>query len=147
MAIQTFKKFIELVKVTSKNNAVNLQRQVSVDYVQIIARDTPVDTGRATANWIAGINIEPRGGLSIFDKSATAKPTADRASEDLKLLKFGDKVIIRNAVEDESEEPQGYIIKLEGGSSPQNRTGMFRKNVARYKSVIKNSKRKLGLKK
>lgn len=145
MALNSLKDFLKIVQDNINKNTVGLQKQVSVDFVQVIARDTPVDSGRATANWRAGINIEPRGGLSIFDKTATAKPTADRARRDLKKLKSGDQVIIRNAVEDESEQPHGYIIKLEQGSSPQARAGMFRKNVVRYKSIVKKSKRKIGL--
>ncbi len=146
MALSNLDEFIKIVKDNAIKNATGLQTQVSVDFVQVIARDTPVDTGRATANWRAGINVEPRGGLSIFDKTATAKPTADRARKALRSLKIGDQVIIRNAVEDESEEPEGYIIKLERGFSRQAPTGMFKKNVIRYKAIIKKSKRKLGLK-
>ena len=145
MALNSISDFLNIVKDNVSINSVGLQKQLAVDYVQVIARDTPVDTGRATANWLAGINRAPRGGLSIFDKSATANPTANRARKDLSRLKFGDEVIIRNAVEDESDDPQGYILKLEMGSSPQARTGMFRKNVTRYKQMVRLSKKKIGL--
>jgi len=145
MALQNLNQFVELIRDNAVKNTIELQRQVSVDYVQIIARDTPVDTGRATANWIAGINKAPRGGKQIFDKTSTAKPTANKAREVLKRLRFGDEVIIRNAVDDGSTDSDGYIIKLEDGASPQNRTGMFRKNVARYKAVVNKSKKKIGL--
>jgi hypothetical protein len=145
MALNGLAEFLNIVKDNVSTNSVELQKQLSVDYVQVIARDTPVDTGRATANWLAGINRDPRGGLSIFDKSSTARPTADRARKDLNILKFGDEVIIRNAVEDESDDPQGYILKLEMGSSPQARTGMFRKHVIRSKQMVRLSKKKIGL--
>ena len=145
MALNSLSEFLNIVKDNASLNSVGLQRQLSVDLIQAIARDTPVDTGRATANWLAGINRPPRGGMTIFDKSATAKPTADRADKALNNLKLGDEVIVRNAVEDESDDPQGYILKLEMGSSAQARTGMFRKNVFRYKQISRISKKKIGL--
>lgn len=138
-----FDKALKLINDTAENNAVGLQKEFSVDMVTAFARPTPVLTGRATANWKAAVNKEPTPNKNQFDKTASARPTTNRARKALSSLGKNDKVIIKNAVSSETEE--GYIIKLEMGHSRQAPTGMFRKNVARSKQILKKSKKKIGL--
>ncbi len=138
--------FTKLIDEHTKKNTVALQKEFSVIIGQKIARKTPVDTGRATANWKAGVNREPQGRSDEFDRSSTAKKTADIMRKDLKSLKFKDTVIIRNAVNDGEEDSEDYILKLEDGASQQAPNGMFMINVVKYKQIAKEAKRKLGLK-
>jgi len=123
--------------------AEELLRVFAANMVRLFARATPVDTGRATANWLVGLNKEPRSDSNIFDKTASANKTFKAAQDVLKNLDLNDQVIIKNSVSSDGESD--YIIKLELGHSPKAPTGMFRKNVVKAKQVLKKSKKKIGL--
>ncbi len=138
-----FDKVNDLIKDIIEDNTVALHKSFTLDMGAPIARDTPVDTGRATAGWRVGINREPTPNNNLFDKTPAATPTINRMRADLSGLKFGDTVIMKNAVS--SPDDADYIIKLENGSSQQAPTGMFKKNVVRYKQIAKKTKKRLGL--
>jgi len=127
----------------AEDNAVAFQKEFTVKMTRVIARDTPVDTGRATANWKGAVNKEPIPNNNDFDRSPSANKTIETLKKDISGLKYKDTVIIKNSVASEGEA--GYIIKLEKGHSKQAPTGMFRKNVARYKQIGQRTKRELGL--
>jgi len=143
MALNSFREFNQLVDKIAHSNTVGLQKEFSVDMLTSFARPTPVDTGRATANWKAAVNKDPQPNENQFDRTPSASPTTRRAREDLKSLGKNDKVVIKNAVSSGIEG--GYIIKLEMGHSQQAPTGMFRKNVVKAKQVMKKSKKRIGL--
>jgi len=126
----------------AQDNALKLLQIFSAEMVKEIARDTPVKTGRATANWKVGLNKQPRPN-SDTDKTASASPTVKKAEKVLKDLKSSDTVYIKNSVK--SDKEGGYIIKLEHGGSRQAPTGMFRKNVANWKRIAKRAEKKIGL--
>ena len=130
----------------SESNTIVFQKEFSVKMVRVIARATPVDTGRATANWKGAVNKEPMPNKNDFDKSPSANKTVNTFKKDISGLKYKDTIIIKNAVSGENEA--GYIIKLEKGGkggSKQAPTGMFRKNTARYKQIAQRTKKELGL--
>lgn len=138
-----FDKAKKIIKNIAKSNTVVYQREFSLDMATPIARDTPVDTGRATANWQAGINQEPRANPNIFDKTPSASPTINKMRSDLSGLKFKDEVVIKNSVI--SPDEATYILKLENGGSKQAPNGMFLKNVVRYKQIASKTRKRLGL--
>lgn len=143
-----FDKVNALIRDMIENNVVVFQKAYTLDMVTPIARDTPVDTGRATAGWRAGINKEPTANNDLFDKTPAATPTINRLRSDLSDLKFGDEVIIRNAAEDTNSDEGGYIVKLESGppeGSNQAPNGMFIVNVMRYKQIARKTKKRIGL--
>ena len=141
-----FDNFHKLVDQHTKKNSVAYQKEFSVIMGQKIARSTPVDTGRATANWKAGVNKAPKGRSDEFDKSSTAQKTANEMRKDLGTLGSKDTVVIRNAVNDGKEDSEDYILKLEEGKSGQAPNGMFMVNVVQYKRVAREAIKKLGLK-
>ena len=141
-----FESFTKLIEKHSKENTIAYHKEFSVMMGQKIARKTPVDTGRATANWKAGVNKEPRGRSDEYDTSSTAQKTANEMRKDLRTLGIKDTVIIRNAVNDGEEDSEDYILKLENGASQQAPNGMFMVNVTRYKQIAKEAIKKLGLK-
>ena len=139
MAIhKNFKKIPGIIAGLSANNAVALTQRFSVDMLTKNARDTPVDQGDATANWVIGINKEPSR-TSAQDTTASASPTVKRAEKAIKNLELGDDVYIKNNVKG------GYIIKLENGGSKQAPTGFFYKNLAQWRRIAKRAEKKIGL--
>jgi hypothetical protein len=139
---KNFNKIPSILEKLSKTNGTQFVAVFSADMVKEIARDTPVKTGRATANWKVGLNKEPSPNDDT-DRTPAASPTVKKAEKVLSNMKLGDTIFIKNSVR--SDEEGGYIIKLEHGASRQAPTGMFRKNVAKWKRIAKRSEKKVGL--
>lgn len=86
---------------------------------QTLVTSTPVDTGRARSNWLAGIGAAPSG--TVAATSASAAIAAARSAID--QYKLGSTIFIANNV--------SYISKLNSGSSAQAPAGFVEKAVAR----------------
>lgn len=104
-------------------------RKVSLDLHRSVVLKTPVDTGRARANWQAGVNIAPSGSLHQEDKTGSA--TIDTVKRILAAVKAGDVIWIVNNVE--------YITHLEKGSSKQAPAGMMRVTLRNYPGIVEKS--------
>ena len=113
------KAFQRRMKVLSKITLGNVEKRVrkaalAADQVAVIA--TPVDTGRARANWRVGIGTNPAG----FDEDATDKSgsaTIAQGQSTISTWKSGQgSIFISNNVP--------YIIPLDEGSSAQAPNGM-----------------------
>ena len=145
--LKSFAQFTELVTKHAEANAVAMFQEGTADLSRKVAIDTPVDTGRATANWKGGVNRNPEGSSNIFDKSPTAKKTYDILKTDIKKAKLQDTIIVRNAVNDGTEDGEFYIRKLENGpldgGSTQAPTGMFMKNMATARKSFKKTKKRI----
>ena len=122
--------FVDIIKQQADINALMLFKAGSTDLARKIAIDTPVDTGRATANWRFGINREVRGVSTDFDKSKTAIKTYRHMVQDVSKASIKDTLVLKNQVNSGDAEDEDYIIKLEeGGSKTQAPNGMFMKNI------------------
>lgn len=110
----------------SLENGITVQNEISLEILTRVATLTPVDTGRATANWRVKLNTpEDRAFPNDFDPAPIPNDTINRAINVLKGLKIGDTVYISNSVQAGPDEP-GYILRLEQGASPQAPFGMTR---------------------
>jgi len=117
---------ISRLLVDSLENGVALQRKIAVEVLSRVATLTPVDTGRATANWRAKLNsAEDRVFPFSFDRGMIPTTTINRGREVLNNAKVGDTMYISNSVQGNASEG-GYILKLENGASPQAPHGMVR---------------------
>lgn len=141
-SLKTIAKTID--RIFHKNASVVAQN-FGADMVQEIAIDTPVDTGRATAGWVADINTVPQSDSKETDKGNMATKTKNKAKKALRGINVNQNIFISNNVFDSSQEGEedGYIIKLENGASSQAPTGMFRKNVIRADRIVKKTVKKL----
>lgn len=135
-----------LIMKHAKINATAFRDEFSASMLQKIARDTPVDTGRATGNWIAkggSPNLTPQ---KFRDQSKGATITRQRAEKAIRKASPTQPIFISNAVQGEDDNGQftgeGYIIGLERGKSIQSSPGMmFNKNVALAKPIAANARR------
>lgn len=140
-----FKTTKKKIKGVTLENAVALLEEFAIQMLTKYARDTPVDEGDATANWVIGINKEPPP-TKDQDKTLSSNKTIKKARAALKGLDVNDIIYIKNGVRSrDGKDGDGYIIKLEMGHSQQAPTGMFRKNNTRAKKIEKRSKKKVGL--
>ena len=125
-----FDNFFKLIDEHSKKNAEALFKAGTTDLARKIAIDTPVDTGRATANWRIGVNREVRGVSNDFDKTKTAIKTWRHMVKDAEPAKLKDTIILKNQVNSGDAADEDYIIQLEEGKSKsQAPNGMFMKNL------------------
>lgn len=135
-----FAKAEALIKKHMKINSTAFRDEFSASMLQKIARDTPVDTGRATGNWIAkggSPNLTPQ---KFRDQSKGATITRQRAEKAIRKASPTQPIFISNAVQGEDDNGnftgEGYIIGLERGKSVQSSPGMmFNKNVALSKVI------------
>jgi len=144
---KTFKSAFKVIEKAASNNAMALQRTFSVNMLNKIARDTPVDTGLATGNWIlksGSPNLTPQ---KIKDPSNSATITTQRAEKAARKSKKGQDIYISNAVQGVDDSGsftgEGYIIGLEDGKSTQAPAGMFLKNIAMASVISARSKKEI----
>lgn len=92
-----------------ERNAIRLHRRVAEEVVDHVANGTPIDTGRASGNWITNIGAPSQN----FDDSETGGPQTSMQDVRAKLasLAMGQVVHITNNTP--------YIVPLNQGTSQQ----------------------------
>ncbi len=122
----------EFVKDMDRRTAWQFLRKIAFDFISIVVKRTPVDTGQARAGWTPFLDSEGRGDVAAAVINSPAPPggkggsptpegiTEGREDGSFKVNKLGSKkfVEIINSV--------GHIIPLEFGHSKQAPGGMFR---------------------
>jgi hypothetical protein len=107
---------------------------------------TPIDTGRATANWTGSVNVPNTSPKKKYDKTFSADPTKQAIQKAVSRSKFGDTIYISNGVQGEDDNGaltgEGYIIGLENGQSKQAPKGMVLINIARADVLSKRALKK-----
>lgn len=98
-----------------------------------IVDDTPVDTGRARANWHALINSDNPPVTDDADPSGNA--AKQRIEGDVRRARLGDAISIANGVP--------YIEYLEAGSSQQAPAGMVARNRGAVVDLFNRNLRRL----
>lgn len=101
-------------------------RKVSLDLMARVIRRTPVDTGRARANWQVAIETIPVGEVEGSDKSGAKTLTAAAAT--VQSMIAGHVVYLVNNVP--------YIGVLEDGSSKQAPAGMLEVTLQEYPGIV-----------
>ena len=94
-------------------------RGTSLSLFSRIIRRTPVDTGRARGNWMAGLNSPSETGGEVGATVARAR--------------LGDSLFLTNNLP--------YIHRLEYGSSDQAPQGMLRITIAEYQQTVRKEAR------
>jgi hypothetical protein len=102
-------------------------RKVALELFTRIIYKTPVDTGRARANWQVSIGTRPSGTVEIDDKSGNA--TVSQATAKSAGFKAGDTIYLANNLP--------YIRRLEDGYSQQAPAGMVTLTVQEFAAVVK----------
>ena len=91
---------------------------------------TPVDTGRARANWLLGIdNVPTKVFMNSFDPDGSG--TSGKLHSLIPENVLGHSIYIANNVP--------YILSLENGKSSQAPNGMVKMTQFRFKTFIKRS--------
>lgn len=119
---------IDISKFVKKagGNLDQLPRKVCIDLSTRVVRRTPVDTGRARANWFAAIDTKPQGTTESTDPNGYS--TINNAINQAERLKAGDIYYLINNLP--------YIEELEDGSSQQAPQGMVKVSIVEFKGIV-----------
>lgn len=102
-------------------------QKVTIEILSRIIEKTPVDSGRARANWQVALNVVPGGyDDNAFDKSGGTAISKGQA-EAIKAQAEDSVYIINNLP---------YILKLEEGSSTQAPSGMVTITVQEFTGIV-----------
>lgn len=110
----------------AKGNADAAFRGVVVELFSSVILDTPVDEGRARANWQVTERAPAEGEVERDDPSGSAAVGAVQKFS----YKFGQTIYLTNNL------PYIYRLEYEGWSK-QAPEGMVRKNMARVESILR----------
>lgn len=126
--LQVFAQEINAIGQNIIRNSVRLQRTVAEHVVEFVATQTPIDTGRASGNWITQIGSPDTG----YDPNETGGPqtSIDRAKAALAALAVGQTVYISNNVP--------YIVPLNQGTSSQAPAGFVEMSAVSALQVAAN---------
>lgn len=108
-------------------------KKVFIDLSTDIIKDTPVATGRAKNNWFPDVNKFSSEKTIINDK--TGRISTVRITSSANSYKLGDTLTFSNNLP--------YTVDLEYGKSKQAPSGMVRKNIMRWKSIVEKEARKV----
>lgn len=132
MAKGTFARDLERFAKKTKLTVDQVHRGVVLELFSSVVRDTPVDTGRARANWLPAANTARTETVEWPEQGAKAMATTRTLAEIENVArdaKAGDVTIMTNNLP--------YIGRLEEGSSTQAPQGMVRRNVDRVRANLK----------
>ena len=95
-------------------------RKTAIDLTTSIIKSTPVDTGRARANWF--VSFEDA--IDNTTEDTNSAKALSNATNTLLKGKIGKYIYIQNNLD--------YIVKLEYGASKQAPAGIVRVNIERF---------------
>lgn len=110
----------------AKGNADIVTRKVCVEMLDRIVDRTPVDTGRARANWQTTVGSAAFSPVDKTDPSGSSAKAAGGAV--IASMNLGATVWLSNALP--------YAQRLEYGSSQQAPAGMVRVTVAEFQGLV-----------
>lgn len=136
-------KQVENIKKKTLARLNSVQRAVFLDVSKRIIESTPVDTGRARANWQGGVDEFKAGDVQPIASgdadsgsrgSANASLAIESSVKALSEHKPGQTLVLGNNLE--------YIVPLEEGSSTQAPNGMVAQAAAAFKGMVEVAARK-----
>lgn len=125
--------FARRIRVHGRNietNSSDLAKKVAVAINQVVVLATPVDTGRARANWLVGLSNPVTEEVEQEDPSGVS--TIAQGNARILTRRRGQTIFISNNVE--------YINKLNEGSSSQAPAGFVELAVQAGSRAVRGSK-------
>lgn len=117
----------------AKENAQQVVRKVAGDALAKVVLRTPVDTGRARANWVTTYGNPSFVATAKVDK--TGEGTILKGQGTIRRAPAGETIYIINSLP--------YAIPLEYGHSKQAPAGMVRVTVTEFQAFVDNAVRSL----
>lgn len=118
---------IESFSARAQEKALKIFKKSVIDLTSDIISDTPVDTGRLKNNWFPSV-----GAASEQTAEATANEAGDRAESFANSELTLDKTFYFT-----NNLPYAFRIEFEGWSKNKAPQGMVRRNVVRWKQIVK----------
>ena len=135
--VGSFEDDLKRIRIKTVRDLDQIGRKVALELFSRVIYKTPVDEGRARANWQVTIGTTASGTVEIDDKSGSA--TMSRAVADSRGFKAGDTIFLTNNLP--------YILTLEqggysdgpktvGGFSRQAPNGMVALTVQEFSAIV-----------
>ena len=118
---------IENFSAKAQEKALKIFKKSIIDLTSDIISDTPVDTGRLKNNWFPSV-----GAASEQTAEATTNEAGDRAESFANSELTLDKTFYFT-----NNLPYAFRIEFEGWSKNKAPQGMVRRNVVRWKQIVK----------
>lgn len=118
---------IENFSAKAQEKVLKIFKKSIIDLTSDIISDTPVDTGRLKNNWFPSV-----GAASEQTAEATANEAGDRAESFANSELTLDKTFYFT-----NNLPYAFRIEFEGWSKNKAPQGMVRRNVVRWKQIVK----------
>jgi hypothetical protein len=125
-AVANFEDQLKNIEITTARTFDLAIRKIALELFKRVIYKTPVDKGRARANWQVSIGAPADGAVEIDDKNGSA--TMSRAVADSRGFKAGDTIFLTNNLP--------YIMRLEEGSSQQAPAGMVALTVQEFATIV-----------
>lgn len=118
----------DLERFTKKalTRAETIHRKVGIEVASAVIRKTPVDTGRARANWLPSLGYSRDDTKETFDKSGQVAVGA--ATQTFSGAKLEQTLWLSNNLP--------YIQRLETGYSKQAPAGMVAVTIAEWQGIV-----------
>jgi hypothetical protein len=115
-------------------NASRVVRGVALELLRGVVMDTPVDTGRARANWQTTVGSPALGDYDYKGgPGAAANEAISDGTQTIQAVEGDAAIFLTNNLP--------YIVLLEEGHSQQAPAGMVRKNIARFPFLVEQKAR------
>jgi hypothetical protein len=124
--VGSFEDQIRAWQVKTERTMTQVGRKVALELFRRVIYKTPVDTGRARANWQVTIGTPAAGTIEIDDTNGGA--TMSKATAASAGFKAGDTIYLTNNLP--------YIRRLEEGSSQQAPAGMVALTVQEFAQIV-----------
>jgi len=128
--LKQFNKKINKIAAGIELEANTVKKKVAIAIDQVVTLATPVDTGRARANWRVGIDAPVQGTTEDTDKNGQA--TLQAAKDKINSTDSGEDIFISNSLP--------YIGKLNDGSSAQAPAGFVEKAIQKGINAVANAR-------
>jgi hypothetical protein len=125
--VGSFEDQLRAFQVKTERKLTQVGRKVALELFRRVIYKTPVDSGRARANWQVTIGAQASGTVEFDDTNGGA--TMSRATAASAGFKAGDTIYLTNNLP--------YIRRLEEGYSQQAPAGMVALTVQEFAQVVK----------
>jgi hypothetical protein len=135
-AVGSFEDDLRRFKINTERKLELVARKVALELFRRVILKTPVDKGRARANWQASLGSPATGTVDATDKTKSGGPTFRTVVAASAGFNVGDTIYLANNLP--------YIRRLEEGYSQQAPAGMVALTVQEFAQVVNQISAEVG---
>jgi hypothetical protein len=134
--VGSFEDDLQRFKINTERKLELVARKVALELFRRVILKTPVDKGRARANWQASLGSPATGTVDAADKTKSGGPTFRTVVAASSGFEVGDTIYLANNLP--------YIRRLEEGYSQQAPAGMVALTVQEFAQIVNQISAEVG---